>query len=114
MADLKANKVQTDDDILAQHHNDVVDDLGALNDERPQKGEKGDTGERGPQGEQGPKGEDGTNGADGANGNKGDPGSDGADGVSVVGLSLTTDDNGAVTGGTVTFSDDSTADITVS
>lgn len=126
MADLKANKVQTDDEILAQHHNDVVDDLGALNDERPQKGDPGEPGSNGDNGKSAfeiaqDNGFDGTEQEwlDSLKGPQGDPGegvkgAPGDDGKSITGLSLTTDENGAVTGGTVTFSDDSTADITVS
>lgn len=53
MADLKASKVNTDDDILAQDHNDIVDDLSALNDERPLKGDPGDQGDPGEKGDNG-------------------------------------------------------------
>ena len=60
---------------------------------RGEKGEKGDPGDTGPQGE------------------KGDPG---VAGKSVTALALTVDGTGKVTGGTVTFSDTSTAAITVS
>ena len=69
---------------------------------RGEKGEKGDPGETGPQGPPGEKGE------------KGDPGDPGAAGKSVTALALTVDGTGKVTGGTVTFSDTSTAAITVS
>ena len=57
-----------------------------------QKGDKGDTGEQGPQGEQGPAG---------------------ADGKSLTAIELTTNAEGAVTGGTATLSDKSTIQITV-
>ena len=63
-------------------------------------GPKGDTGDAGPQG---PKGDTGAKGAAGAQGPAGK-------GVKSIALTTTA---GAVTGGTVTFSDDSTAPITV-
>lgn len=43
---------------------------------------------------------------------KGEPGKDGAAGLGVKSLALTTTD-GKVTAGTVTFTDDTTADVTV-
>lgn len=73
-----------------------------------EKGEKGDPGDAGPQGEKGEKGDPGDAGPQGE---KGDPG---AAGKSVTALALTVDGTGKVTGGTVTFSDTSTAAITVS
>ena len=76
-----------------------------------EKGEKGDPGETGPQGPPGEKGEKGDPGDAGPQGEKGDPG---AAGKSVTALALTVDGTGKVTGGTVTFSDTSTAAITVS
>ena len=78
---------------------------------RGEKGEKGDPGETGPQGPPGEKGEKGDPGDAGPQGEKGDPG---AAGKSVTALALTVDGTGKVTGGTVTFSDTSTAAITVS
>ena len=75
-----------------------------------EKGEKGDPGETGPQGPPGEKGEKGDPGEAGPQG-EGDPG---AAGKSVTALALTVDGTGKVTGGTVTFSDTSTAAITVS
>lgn len=63
-------------------------------------GPKGDTGDAGPQG---PKGDTGAKGAAGARGPAGK-------GVKSIALTTT---GGAVTGGTVTFDDDSTAPITV-
>lgn len=63
------------------------------------KGDKGDTGEQGPQGEKG---------------DKGDTGASGKAGKSVTAIALTTDSTGKVTGGTVTYSDESTSEITVS
>ena len=56
----------------------------------------------------------GTPGPQGEKGEKGDPGDPGAAGKSVTALALTVDGTGKVTGGTVTFSDTSTAAITVS
>lgn len=56
------------------------------------QGQKGDTGEQGPQGEQEPAG---------------------ADGKSLTAIELTTNAEGAVTGGTATLSDKSTIQITV-
>ena len=76
-----------------------------------EKGEKGDPGETGPQGPPGEKGEKGDPGDAGPQGEKGDPG---AAGKSVTALALTVDGTGKVSGGTVTFSDTSTAAITVS
>ena len=73
-----------------------------------EKGEKGDPGDAGPQGEKGEKGDPGDTGPQGE---KGDPG---VAGKSVTALALTVDGTGKVTGGTVTFSDTSTAAITVS
>ena len=73
------------------------------------KGDKGDTGAQGPKGDKGDTGAQGPKGADGKNGAHGPAG---ADGKSVKAIALTTT-AGAVTGGTVTFSDDSTAPITV-
>ena len=66
----------------------------------------------GPQGPAGPKGDTGAQGPKGADGKNGAHGPAGADGKSVKAIALTTT-AGAVTGGTVTFSDDSTAPITV-
>lgn len=71
------------------------------------KGEKGDTGATGAKGETGAKGDKGDTGAAGAKGDKGDAGK------SVTAIALTADAEGKVTGGTVTFSDSTTASITV-
>ena len=67
------------------------------------KGDKGDTGAQGPAGETGPRGQQGAQGAAGAQGPAGK-------GVKSIALTTT---GGVVTGGTVTFTDDSTAPITV-
>ena len=55
----------------------------------------------------------GSQGPQGEPGEKGDPGEPGKDGKSVTAIALTTDETGKVTGGTVTFSDESTSAITV-
>ena len=73
------------------------------------KGEKGDPGETGPRG---PKGDTGTAGAKGDKGDTGAAGAQGPAGKGVKSIALTTT-GGVVTGGTVTFTDDSTAPITV-
>lgn len=62
-----------------------------------------------PRGEAGPAGKNGTNGADGA---LGPAGQNGADGKYVTKIQLTVAD-GAVTGGTATFNDESTVTIEV-
>lgn len=62
-----------------------------------------------PRGEAGPAGKNGTNGADGA---RGPEGQNGADGKYVTKIQLTVAD-GAVTGGTATFNDESTVTIEV-
>ena len=62
-----------------------------------------------PRGEAGPAGKNGTNGADGA---RGPAGQNGADGKYVTKIQLTVAD-GAVTGGTATFNDESTVTIEV-
>lgn len=66
--------------------------------------------------EPGPAGPKGDKGDIGATGPKGDPGAKGATGPAgkgVKSLSLTTNGEGKVTGGTLTFSDDTTAPVTV-
>lgn len=55
----------------------------------------------------------GSQGPAGPQGEKGDTGAAGKDGKSVTSIALTTDETGKVTGGTVTFSDESTSAITV-
>lgn len=52
-------------------------------------------------------------GTQGPKGDKGDQGPAGQDGKSVTAIALTTDETGKVTGGTVTYSDESTSEITV-
>lgn len=65
---------------------------------------------KGDKGDKGDKGEKGDTGAAGA---KGATGAKGADGKSVTAISLTTDADGKVTGGTCTLSDSSSIAITV-
>lgn len=80
------------------------------------KGEKGDTGPQGPigpQGEIGPKGDKGDKGDTGETGPQGPKGDTGADGKSITSIALTTNAEGAVTGGTATLSDESIIQITV-
>ncbi len=72
--------------------------------ERLNELEKG-AAEGGPEGQKGEKGEKGDPGP------KGEPG---AEGKSVKSIALTTNGEGKVTGGTLTFSDDSTSPIDVS
>lgn len=74
------------------------------------KGDKGDTGETGPQG---PKGDTGAQGPAGQDGAQGATGPAGADGKSITAIELTTNAEGAVTGGAATLSDESTIQITV-
>lgn len=65
-----------------------------------------------PRGEAGPAGPAGTNGTNGADGARGPAGQNGADGKYVTKIQLIVAD-GAVTGGTATFNDESTVPIEV-
>lgn len=96
---------QNDEVITAERMNAL--EQGVANEQVGPKGDKGDTGETGPQGPRGEKGEKGDTGTKGATG------AAGKDGKSVASISLTTDESGAVTGGMVTFDDETTAPITV-
>jgi hypothetical protein len=89
------NEWKTGDTITAPKLNAIESDLAAVGD-----------------GEQGPKGDAGETGPTGPTGPKGDKGADGATGASVKAIELELTD-GAVTGGTATLTDDSTAPITV-
>lgn len=86
------------------------------------QGPKGDVGPQGPKGLQGPagpkgdkgdKGNTGAQGPAGQNGAQGATGPAGADGKSITAIALTTNAEGAVTGGTATLSDESIIQITV-
>nr|DAF51929.1 MAG TPA: hypothetical protein [Siphoviridae sp. ctOb14] len=70
---ITAKKVSAGDEIKAEDHNTLVDDVIAL-DEKPSKGEKGDTGAAGKDGAAGAKGEKGDTGAKGATGAAGKDG----------------------------------------
>lgn len=87
-------------------------DTGATGPQGPQglKGDTGAKGDQGIQGIQGPKGDTGAAGKDGATGPKGDKGDAGK---SITSVKFTTDVEGKITGGTTTFSDDSTAAIVI-
>lgn len=74
------------------------------------QGPKGDVGPQGPQGLQGPVGPKGDKGE---KGDTGKTGPSGANGKSITTIALTTNAEGAVTGGTATLSDKSTIQITV-
>lgn len=77
------------------------------------QGEKGDTGPQGPKGDKGDTGETGPQGPAGQTGATGPQGPAGVDGKSITAIELTTNAEGAVTGGTATLSDESTINITV-
>lgn len=64
-------------------------------------------------GVQGPKGDKGDTGPKGDTGAQGATGPAGADGKSLTAIELTTNAEGAITGGTATLSDKSTIQITV-
>lgn len=77
------------------------------------RGPKGDKGDKGDIGPQGPKGDTGAQGPAGQDGAQGATGPAGADGKSITSIALTTNAEGAVTGGTATLSDESIIQITV-
>lgn len=83
------------------------------------QGEKGDTGATGPKGDKGDRGDTGETGPQGPAGEQGPQGIQGvqgpagADGKSITAIELTTNAEGAVTGGTATLSDGSSVPITV-
>ena len=78
-------------------------DTGAQGPAGP-KGDKGDTGQQGPQGEKGDKGDAGQQGPAGKNG---------SDAKQITKVVINTDATDKVTGGTVTFTDESTVEITI-
>ena len=78
------------------------------------RGPQGLQGPAGPAGATGPKGEQGEVGPQGPAGANGTNGTNGTNGRGVVSIALTVDANGAVTGGTVTYTDSTTDAITVS
>lgn len=82
---------------------------GVQNEQVGPQGPQGEPGEPGPQG---PKGDKGDTGPQGEQGPAGANGAQGPQGKGVKSIALVTT-SGAVTGGTVTFSDDTTAPITV-
>lgn len=110
----------TDGDLITAEKLNKLE-AGVQNEQVGPQGPKGETGAQGPQGEKGdpgetgPRGPKGDTGPAGAKGDKGDTGAAGAQGPAgkgVKSIALTTT-GGVVTGGTVTFTDDSTAPITV-
>ena len=103
-------KVAAGQEIKAAKINEVIDKVESIELTPGPKGDtgpKGDAGPAGPKGDAGPAGPKGDAGAKGANGSKGDPG------LGVKAIELTTDGEGAVTGGTATLTDESTIDITI-
>lgn len=112
-------KVKAGQEIKAAKFNEVIDEIENIELTPGPKGDagpKGDPGPAGPTGDAGPKGDPGK---DGKQGIKGDTGKDGAKGskgdtgLGVKSIELTTDEAGAVTGGTATLTDESTINITI-
>ena len=87
--------------------------LNALENGAAEPGPAGPKGDKGDPGAAGPKGDKGDIGATGPKGDPGAKGATGPAGKGVKSLSLTTNGEGKVTGGTLTFSDDTTAPVTV-
>lgn len=74
------------------------------------------TGEKGATGEKGSKGEKGDTGATGAKGDKGDTGATGSagkNGASIASIILTKDEDGNITGGSATLTDDTVINISI-
>ena len=88
----------------------TVERMNALEEGAAEPGPAGPKGEKGDPGAAGPKGDKGDPGATGA---KGDKGETGAAGKGIKSLALTTNGEGKVTGGTLTFSDNTTSPVTV-
>lgn len=84
--------------------NHIEDGIASIELTPGPKGEKGDTG---PQGIQGPKGDKGDTGQ------QGPAGEDGSDAKQITKVVINTDATDKVTGGTVTFTDESTVEITI-
>ena len=101
--------VWKDGDIITAEKLNALEQ-GVANEQVGPAGPKGDTGPQGPKGD---KGDTGAQGPQGAKGDTGATGPTGAAGKSVKALSLTKDSSGAITGGTLTLSDDSTVTVTV-
>lgn len=74
------------------------------------KGAKGDTGATGAKGD---KGDTGATGSAGAKGDKGETGAAGKDGASITSITLTKDEDGNITGGTATLTDDTVVNIII-
>lgn len=87
--------------------------LNALENGAAEPGPAGPKGDKGDPGAAGAKGDKGDIGATGPKGGPGAKGATGPAGKGVKSLSLTTNGEGKVTGGTLTFSDDTTAPVTV-
>lgn len=92
----------TDGDLITAEKLNKLE-AGVQNEQVGPQGPKGDTGAQGPKGD---KGDTGAKGETGATGSQGPAGK----GVKSIALTTT---GGVVTGGTVTFTDNSTASITV-
>ena len=91
----------------------TVERMNALEEGAAEPGPAGPKGDKGDPGATGAKGERGDPGAAGATGAKGDKGETGAAGKGIKSLALTTNGEGKVTGGTLTFSDNTTSPVTV-
>lgn len=74
------------------------------------KGAKGDTGATGAKGD---KGDTGATGSAGAKGDKGETGAAGKDGASITSITPTKDEDGNITGGTATLTDDTVVNIII-
>ena len=99
--------------------NHIEDGIANIESTPGPKGEKGDTGPQGIQGPKGDKGDTGPQGIQGPKGDKGDTGQqgpagkNGSDAKQITKVVINTDATDKVTGGTVTFTDESTVEITI-